>query len=498
MKILLVDPPGANKGLNTGLAYLVGAIGAAGRDDAFVLDLNNRFPGLNNRVPGRLGDPNPDVPTSVWLRELEETLDQFAPDLVGVSVKTFTSTIATQIIAAIRRMRPSSKVVVGGPHVTIEGAAYLAESGADIAVLGEGEFTLLKICRALEHTQQLGEIDGVLYRQEGHVTANERRGTLCDPDALPFPDYQAFSSVRRSPGILHEYPLLTSRGCPYNCSYCSMPVLMGRRWRARSPENVVDELRMAVERVGCTSFTIVDDNFTLDTKRAEAICDAIIANGLSMPWTSQNGLRADRLTPTLIAKMRQSGCHHVWIGIETGDDAVFQSIDKGEKLEDVKAGVRALQAQGIKVGGFFIVGLPGSTRESDLRSLSLAQELGIEAWWFNFVPYRFTRAGDWVREKGTMLRTPDGTPQYGRARIEPVFETPTYSREERMATYEEVHVRMGYFDRLIDPDMSRAAKTMHLLKSTPKYGVGPTLGLTRFVATRFVQGVSRKLGQTGG
>jgi radical SAM superfamily enzyme YgiQ (UPF0313 family) len=171
------------------------------------------------------------------------------------------------------------------------------------------------------------------------------------------------------------------------------------------------------------------------------------------------------------------------LGIESGDDFVFDSIDKGEKLTSVKAGVRSLQAAGIQVGGFFIIGLPGSTRDADLRSLALAQELGIEAWWFNFVPYRFTRAEEWVREHGNVLRPSEDAPLYGRARIEPVFETSDYTRAQRIATYEEVNVRMGYFDRLIDTNMGRWAQIAYLAATASKYGAGPTLACARFLGS---------------
>ncbi|MBI2954653.1 MAG: B12-binding domain-containing radical SAM protein [Chloroflexi bacterium] len=486
MKVLLIDPPGANKGLNAGLAYLAGALTATGRGEVFVLD-------LNNLAPGQLGDPNPPVPADAWLWELSQAIDQFEPELVGISVKTFTSKFAAEIVSAVKNNWPYLPVVVGGPHVTLDGARYVEETGAHIGVIGEADVTLPEICQALEQESSLEDIQGIVYLEDGMVIANPPRPNLRDLDALPFPNYDVFSSVRRNPSLLREYPLLTSRGCPFNCSYCSMPLLMGRRWRPRSVDDVIEELWWAVEQHNSTAFTIIDDNFTLDTKRAEAICDALIENGLSMPWSSQNGLRADRLTPELIAKMRRSGCYHVWVGIETADEQVFQSIEKGEKLEQVKAGVRALLSAGIEVGGFFIIGLPGSTRESDLKSFYLAQELGITAWWFNFVPYRFTRAGEWVQQNATLLRATEGVSQYGQAKIEPVFETPTYTREERIATFEEVHVRMGYFDRLVDPGAPWMARATRLITTVPRHGLGPSLSLARYFAMAVRERFSRTI-----
>jgi radical SAM superfamily enzyme YgiQ (UPF0313 family) len=229
-----------------------------------------------------------------------------------------------------------------------------------------------------------------------------------------------------------------------------MPEIMGRRWRAHSPDYVIRELQQAKEQYGAKSFTVVDDAFTLKLDRAEEIADRLVDSDLNLSWNSQNGIRADRIHKRLAEKMKSSGCYHVWIGIESADEKVFTAINKGEKLENIRKGIGILKEAGIRVGGFFIVGLPHSTRTADLKSVEFVKSLKIDAWWFNFVPYPFTEAWEWVKKNANVLRSPEGVLQYGSSNIQWVFDTEEYQEEERVATYKTIHYRMGFFERLFD------------------------------------------------
>ncbi len=444
MKILFIDPPGKNKGLNTGLGYLSAVLKDS--HDIRVLDLNNIEPGI-------CGEPNPEMP----LYELDErvirAIDDFAPDMLGVSVKTFTVDISRHIFKTAKKKRPEIITVAGGPHITLDGLNFIRENRINYGIRGEGEYSLPELCNLINGNGDMGKIKGLIYRDGEDVCNNPEINTIEDLDAIPFPSYEKFTSVTDNDGILKEYPLLTSRGCPYKCTYCSMPKIMGSRWRYRSPEKVIDELREAKQKYQSTGFAVVDDNFTLNLKRVERICDLLTSGRMDLSWTSQNGIRADRISGELAGRMKRSGCRYVWIGIENADDDVFSSINKGEKLKDIKQGIRHLKNAGIRVGGFFIVGLPNSTREADLKSVDFVKENGIDAWWFNFVPYPHTDALEWVQANGKMLRPIDGVLQYGSNDIDPVFETDEYPRDLRIKTYNDIHIKLRLFDRLADPSL---------------------------------------------
>jgi len=483
MRILLLDPPGKNKGLNSGLAYLCAILKE--RHDVSVLDLNNVKLGF-------CGEPNPDMPPEVLNRSILSAVSDFQPDIFGVSVKTFTAGISSRILQLINSQWPEMLTLAGGPHITLDGKKYIEENKIDIGIQGEGEYSTLQLCNALDQNHDIAHIEGLYFWRNHNLINNPNRNTIADLDAIPFPCYDTFSSVILNDGHLTEYPILTSRGCPFRCSYCSMPLIMGGKWRCHSSKRVINELKNAKSKYHSTSFTVVDDNFTLNLKRVEKICDSLLSNQIRLSWNSQNGIRADRINENLAKKMKRSGCRYVWIGIETADEKVFNTINKGEKLKDIERGIKHLKNAGIGVGGFFIVGLPNSTRKTDLKSVNFARKHGIDGWWFNFVPYPHTEAWDWVQNHGNLLRSIDGALQFGSTNIDPVFDTEEYPKESRIKTYDEIHIKMKYFDRLADPSLKQWAKWLTIFKKVLPYGSGALTSLLLFMLTYPVKNIVRR------
>lgn len=483
MRILLVDPPGRNKGLNTGLGYLSAVL--KNLHEIRVLD-------LNNIVIGNCGDANPDMPEKVMKQRIKKALESFTPHVFGVSVKTFTAVVARNILDIAREFRPDMTTVVGGPHITLDGYKFIQESMVDFGIQGEGEYTFPELCNALDK-EEVRNIEGVYRWDNGQLILNPKSSTIQDLDAIPFPCYENFSSIIDSNGTIKEYPLLSSRGCPYNCTYCSMPNIMGRKWRSHSPDRVIKELEHAKNKYHSTSFTVVDDNFTLNLKRVDNICNQLISKQINLPWNSQNGIRADRISAQMAKTMKRSGCHYVWIGIESADEKVFDAINKGERLEDIKKGIKHLKSAGIRVGGFFIVGLPYSTKEADLKSVDFVKELGIDGWWFNFVPYPHTQAYDWVQTNGKILRSSDGVLQFGTDSINPVFETDNYLSKDRIKTYDEIHIRMHYFDRLPESSDKSWFRWIKVLKKIAPYGPGTIFSFMIFLMKHYLKIVKSNL-----
>lgn len=472
MKLLIVDPPGKNKGLNTGLAYLSATM--EGRHDIYILD-------LNNIEVGSCGEVNKEIPMPEMESIILAAIDSFQPDLFGVSVKTFTAVVSSHFIKLVKQNRPNIKTIVGGPHITLDGESYIREHDIDYGIFGEGEYSLVELCDALSNNGSLDTVDGLFFLKNGEVEFNPKSQNIPDLDNIPYPVYDTFSSVKSNGGQLKQYPILTSRGCPYHCTYCSMPKIMGNKWRSHSAERVIEELKWAKQKYQSTSFTVVDDNFTLNLKRVETICDQLIADQLSLPWNSQNGIRADRINAVLAQKMSRSGCHHVWIGIESADEEVFDAINKGEKLGDIRKGIQHLKEAGIRVGGFFIIGLPYSTRETDLKSIDFVKTQAIDGWWFNFVPFPHTEAEQWVRINASLLRHSDGALLFGANSIEPVFETDDYSKASRIETYNEIHIRLKLFDRLADPALKDCEKWRHIWPIVKPYGGGTVFSFLSFI-----------------
>lgn len=204
-------------------------------------------------------------------------------------------------------------------------------------------------------------------------------------DAYPLPNYELFDSFDLLRGHWADgswpYAIMTSQGCPFGCTYCAS---RRRKWRPRSAVNCRDELAQAQERWGIKRFVILDDCFNVDPKRVADFCELVAP--LRLRWVCGNGLRADRLDEAMAKALAAAGCEALSFGVESTDPEVLGQIEKGETIEQIEAAVSAAKEHFDKVNGFFIIGLPGSSYESDLASLDWARRMGIDAHFSYHVP----------------------------------------------------------------------------------------------------------------
>jgi hypothetical protein len=211
-----------------------------------------------------------------------------------------------------------------------------------------------------------------------------------------------------------------------------VPKINGRKFRRRSPESVIDELRHARKEYVFRDFEFLDDNLTLDVEHAKRVCEALIRADLGVGWYANNGIRADRLDKELTHLMKRSGCKGVAIGVESADDDVLKNIKKGETVDQLRRGILLLKEAGITVGGHFIVGLPGDTLEKVHRSIGFKDEVGLDYAYFNqLVPYPGTELGEWALEHATIL-VENVTDASHFGKTEQVFmETPEFPKADR-------------------------------------------------------------------
>lgn len=382
-----------------------------------VLDLNNRF-----RSP----------------EEIADVLGEQGAEYVGLSVKSATFATAVELYKTLRARYPEMTFVFGGPHITLSSPVILDEVPGAYLIKGDAEYTFRDfVTRHAAGERDFRDIPGVMYRDEaGTYDSDPRNHTRQDLDTLPLPDFSGFDS-RES---LTLYPLLTSRGCPYKCTYCSVPAISGSKWIYRSPESIITELDYVRNELGLDRFVIVDDNFTIHKRRTEAVCQAIIDRGYGFMWSCGNGIRADRIWPDTAALMYEAGCREVAFGIESLDPKVFAGLIKGEELEHVRHGISVVQGAGIRVTGFFMIGLPDSTYQKDLRTLAGARRLGLDNYFFGLtVPYPGTAMWDWAQQHARFLVPWQNSYHISevfrdgleRVKIDPVFDTPEYPADQR-------------------------------------------------------------------
>jgi radical SAM superfamily enzyme YgiQ (UPF0313 family) len=315
------------------------------------------------------------------LADLVARIREFRPRLLGITAMTHEVVRAAQIAAAAKNLVPGLCTVIGGPHVTALPAETLEEFPAfDVAVFGEGEDTLCELARALRDGGSLGGIAGLAFRGEGGAVAkNLPRPWRMDIDSLPFPAWDLYPPAP-------EYQIFSSRGCPYRCGFCMR--VLGERVRSRSVERVVREFELVTERYRPREISFSDEVFTLDERRAVAICDLLIAKGLHRrtPWFAN--ARVNCLSRALYRAMRAAGCVRVGVGIESGNQEILNRVHKGITLDKAREMVRICKGEGLRVAAFFIIGHPGETRETIRQTIAFARELNPTSVAFGImVPY---------------------------------------------------------------------------------------------------------------
>jgi anaerobic magnesium-protoporphyrin IX monomethyl ester cyclase len=304
----------------------------------------------------------------------------FSPDIIGISVTTpgylRAATLAQRIKAELR-----VPMIIGGSHVTSLPMQTLENPSFDYAVVGEGELTSLEFLEALERGRDLSTVKGIAYREGGMVRLTPRREYIADLDTLPFPDRASLPPLQTyhpSPSSYRRLPLgtmVTSRGCPHHCIFCDRAVF-GNAYRARGAKSVVDEMEILVHHHGAREIRFWDDTFNLRPTRVLEICREIGERKLDVEWSCV--ARVGNMTEEVLRSMRRAGCWQIDYGIETGNPDVLKSINKGITMDLVRRAVRLSRKAGIRVRGFFMLGLPGETEETMQETISFAKSLPLD------------------------------------------------------------------------------------------------------------------------
>jgi len=353
-------------------------------------------------------------------------------DVVGISAASFTFEEAIDFARRIKAQTPGTRVVLGGPHVSVAMRDTFADAAVDLAVYGEGEETFPDLIRTLQNgaSDPLASVRGLLYRKGDGIEQTPPRPPVQDQDGIPFPCFHLFPMEKYS-----SYPLYTSRGCPFRCIYCCCHLLWGNKPRFRSPENIIREIRHARENFAWTdkSFLILDDTFNLRPKRVEAFCDQLLREELKISYYVW-GFRADLAPMPMLKKMKTSGCESVSVGVESANEEVLRRIRKGESLHQILETLNNLKKVGIYPVSLFMIGNPGDTLETARETIEFARMNRLYLSVFNMaLPYPATDLWTFANESGTFLK--DSFTQFHHYSSEPIFETPEFPAADRIRAY---------------------------------------------------------------
>jgi radical SAM superfamily enzyme YgiQ (UPF0313 family) len=379
------------------------------------------------------------------LEDFKSEISRRKPDIVGVTSSTLTYQTAMKLVKIAKEACPNCITIAGGAHVTFWDDHALEECPElDIVVRKEGENTVLELIQRIEAGKNYDDVVGTTCRKDGKIVRNPDRPYIEDLDSLPFPARHLWpmEKFKELEDILY---LATSRGCVYWCEFCTTVRMHGRKYRMRSPKNVVDELEFLHNKYGNSKFTFCDDAFTVDQPRVEALCSEILRRGLKIEWNC--GTRVDMLTQDLLAKMKAAGCVSVWFGVESGTQQVLDAMKKGISPELTAKVLGWVREVGLMPVPNVILGFPGETKESAWKTIKFVEKAAPDAVGFYNVatPFPGTPMYDLVKEKG-WLRITDFD-MYDTTK--PIFETPQLSMKDlgklREGAFHHYYLRSAYF-----------------------------------------------------
>ncbi len=385
MKILLIDPPFYrfikyfNRFFPLGLAYLGAVLREEGHEvviydaDANVEKAEEMdFSTLEDKYPEYIKHIN-NLSHPVW-EEMRETIKRVGPDLVGINAYTTRVAAAFRTAEIVKGIDPDIPVVIGGPHPSVRAEESLKISPfIDFAVRGEGEVSFSQLITAIKDGGDYSSIKGLSYRADGQIHHNPPVEFIHDLDRVPYPARDLL--INKDTYTSEDMALImTGRGCPFACTFCSSSGVWKKVSRVRSIENVIDEILHVQAEYGAVQFSFKDDTFTINRKRVFEFCKAVKDKGLKFNWDCN--ARINMIDEELLKEMKSAGCNGIKMGIESGSDRILKTVmKKGITVTDIRRTAEFMRDSSIHWTGYLMMGLPTETREDMLDTLELMRQI---------------------------------------------------------------------------------------------------------------------------
>lgn len=409
--VLLIMPPATIAGEYTkeiqpplGLAYIAACI----EEDYNVHILDAACEGWYKEKK----EPNNLITYGLPFEDIKERIHDLKPDIVGVScLYSMQYKNAHKVCEIAKDLDKNILTMMGGAHPTALPRETLEDINVDFVILGEGEFSTKELLDSMYKDESMLGIDGIAFRDHGKIMVNPKTKFIQDLDKIPFParhllPMQKYFKINLPHGVSSRYspntPVITSRGCPANCIFCSIHSIWGYKYRTRTVGNIIQELKYLKDKYGVLEIQFEDDNLTFDKKRAMELFDKMVEEKLNLSWTTPNGVALWTLDQKLLLKMKESGCYRLCLAIESGDQKMlYETIKKPLNLEKVKKIMRWVNLYHFEIDAFFVVGFPNETKEQIQNTFRFASRLRVDNVTFYIAtPYPGTELFNICKERG--------------------------------------------------------------------------------------------------
>jgi anaerobic magnesium-protoporphyrin IX monomethyl ester cyclase len=345
------------------------------------------------------------------MNSISHIIKSFDPDVIGMSSLSYENDYMHQVANTAKAVKKTSIIVVGGPHATLYHEEVLKNHNIDIAVIGEGELTMVDLLSCVKDSRNINDVKGIAYKKDGKIILNKRREFINDLDNVPFPawdlipiDDYCVAPILSMTGFSPQkkyMALFSSRGCPYKCIFCTR--IFGDMFRARSAENVFNEIFDLYTKYEVREFHVLDDIFNFAPERVNTLCDFIIQSGIKIDLAFPSGLRADILDEEMIAKLKRSGVYYVSLAIETASPRLQKLLKKNMDTVNFLRIVDICDRYKIITGGFFMLGFPGETKAEIHQTINFACRAHLDfAMFYTVTPQNKTELLSQIK-----IRNPD-------------------------------------------------------------------------------------------
>lgn len=351
-------------------------------------------------------------------------------DIIGLTATTPTFKNA-ELICKLAKENSSAITILGGIHATIASEECAKSKFIDFVVRGEGEETIVELVNSIKNKKNPKKINGLTFKSKNKIIHTPNRELIKDLDKIPFPARHLFNHQKYSyPDSLASpvMPIMTSRGCPHGCTYCCTKQIFTRKVRFRSAKNVVDEIEHLIKKYGVKEIHFWDDNFTLNKQRVFEIRDEIRKRGIKLNFAFPNGLRVDQVDADILIALRDMGVYSMAFGVESGNQVILNNVKKGTTIAQIEKAYKIAKKLGFETWGFFMIGLPGETKETIINTINFAKKINPDIAKFHILkPFPGTEVFNQLKEQG--LITDFNYSNYG-IHTRPVHRLPELSEED--------------------------------------------------------------------
>jgi anaerobic magnesium-protoporphyrin IX monomethyl ester cyclase len=448
-----------------GISYLASVVRKDGKHDAQILDLYAEY--YKEFISN--ARTNPDEVLKISKKALVDAISGYKPDILGFSALfLFQHDLVKDLVSIVKENFPSIRIYLGGYSTIVAQLVLNDIPSLDILFIGESENSIIQVLDAESENRKFHGIGGVAFRDDGHIVVNQDLNLANNLNDLPYPSFDMLP-LKKYKSIFNrnEFPIMTSRSCPFSCNFCSSYLYAGRGHRKRGVGNLIGEIEELHKKYDIDFLWIRDDNFTVNKEHSKNLLKEMIKRKLSVPWCDSSAFHVNSIDEEFLDLCKASGCSELIFAVESGSERVLKEVmNKDVQLEHVKKMAKYCRDIGLPVQAYFVIGNPGETKDEINKTIDFAKEIQVDHCTFSIAtPFPGTQYYDIAVKKGYLFHKADYI--LGMKYMEANMGTEDFSAQDLKDMQYDANIRVNFLEnRLISGDLESVRKALKKFTGT--------------------------------